>query len=115
MESALVVGLIIMVGLAMRETARLLRLPKITAYIAAGIVLNPRLTGWIPTDFCAVFYHQRHASQFRRPFSGSCQPCRFICHFQGSREVCQYICGGNPCRYVLKSPALHSLIFLCGF
>ena len=51
MESALVVGLIIMVGLAMGETARLLRLPKITGYIAAGIVLNPRLTGWIPVDF----------------------------------------------------------------
>jgi len=51
MESALVVGLIILVGLAMGETARLLRLPKITGYIAAGIVLNPRLTGWIPVDF----------------------------------------------------------------
>lgn len=51
MESALVVGLIIMVGLAMGETARLVRLPKITGYIVAGIVLNPRLTGWIPVDF----------------------------------------------------------------
>ncbi|MCF8112138.1 MAG: cation:proton antiporter [Desulfobacteraceae bacterium] len=51
MNSVLVVGLIIMVGLALGETARMIRLPKITGYIVAGIVLNPRLTGWIPLDF----------------------------------------------------------------
>lgn len=51
MESALVVGLIVMVGLAGGETARMLKLPKITGYILAGILLNPRLSGWIPVDF----------------------------------------------------------------
>ena len=51
MDSALVVGLIIMVGLALGEAARMIRLPKITGYILAGILLNPRLTGWISVDF----------------------------------------------------------------
>ena len=51
MESALVVGLIIMIGLAGGEAARMMKLPKITGYIVAGIVLNPRLSGWIPVNF----------------------------------------------------------------
>src|SRR6056297_1842741 len=51
MENALVVGLIIMVGLAAGEIAGIIKLPKITGYIVAGIVLNPRLSGWIPVDF----------------------------------------------------------------
>lgn len=51
MEPTLVIGIIIMAGLLFGELARLIKLPKITGYICAGIFLNPQLLHIIPRDF----------------------------------------------------------------
>ena len=44
-------GIIIAAGLAFGELAQFIRLPKVTGYIIAGIILNPTLTGIIPDNF----------------------------------------------------------------
>jgi Kef-type K+ transport system membrane component KefB len=49
----LVLGVIVCVGLVCGELAEKLRLPKITGYILAGIVLNPEVTGIVPASFVA--------------------------------------------------------------
>lgn len=51
MNSALMVGIIITTGFIMGEIARRVKLPKVTGYIIAGVLLNPQLSTLIPEDF----------------------------------------------------------------
>ena len=51
MESTLFIGVIIFAGLVFGELARLVKLPKITGYILAGICLNPQWLTIVPQDF----------------------------------------------------------------
>jgi Kef-type K+ transport system membrane component KefB len=51
MESTLIIGLIIFTGLLFGELAKVVKLPKITGYIVAGICLNPQWFHFIPQDF----------------------------------------------------------------
>lgn len=51
MHSTLIVGVIILVGFVFGELAYRIRLPKVTGYVLAGILLNPGFTGLIPDDF----------------------------------------------------------------
>ncbi|MGM0760398.1 MAG: cation:proton antiporter [Thermodesulfobacteriota bacterium] len=51
MHSIFIVGLIIFVGFVLGELAEKARLPKISGYILAGILLNPRLLPIIPDPF----------------------------------------------------------------
>ena len=51
MEPVLIVGIVIFAGFIFGETCTRLRLPKVTGYIAAGILLNPGLTHIIPESF----------------------------------------------------------------
>ncbi len=51
MSSILIVGIILGLGFIAGELIQLMRLPRITGYILAGIVLNPQLTPVIPADF----------------------------------------------------------------
>lgn len=53
MHSMLIVGVIILTGFVCGELMRRIRLPKVTGYVLAGILLNPGLTGIIPVDFVA--------------------------------------------------------------
>lgn len=53
MNSILLIGTLILAGFALGEGAAFLRLPKVTGYIAAGILLNPDLFGLFPKDFAA--------------------------------------------------------------
>ncbi|MGE4490629.1 MAG: cation:proton antiporter [Kiritimatiellales bacterium] len=51
MSSMLVIGIILATGFLMGEAVQPFRLPRITGYILAGILLNPQLLPIIPTDF----------------------------------------------------------------
>ncbi len=51
MSSILIVGIITSFGLICGEIATKLRLPKITGYIIAGVLLNPSLSDFIPKNF----------------------------------------------------------------
>ena len=51
MGSILIVGLILFVGFVLGEAAEKVRLPKISGYILAGILLNPRLLPVVPETF----------------------------------------------------------------
>ena len=51
MQSILVVGVIIFTGLIFGELAEKVRLPNVTGYIIAGILLNPDLLGFVSRDF----------------------------------------------------------------
>jgi len=51
LDSILIVGLILFVGFVTGEVAEKVHLPKISGYILAGILLNPRLLPFIPTGF----------------------------------------------------------------
>ncbi|WP_319370093.1 cation:proton antiporter [uncultured Ilyobacter sp.] len=53
MEGILVVGIIIFTGFIVGELCTLFKLPKVTGYILAGILLNPNLTHFIPESFVA--------------------------------------------------------------
>jgi Kef-type K+ transport system membrane component KefB len=50
MSSILIVGIIISFGLICGEIATKLRLPKVTGYIIAGVLLNPSLFDFIPKN-----------------------------------------------------------------
>lgn len=50
MESTLVVGIILIAGFIFGEIAVELKLPKVTGYICAGILLNPQVLNIIPKD-----------------------------------------------------------------
>jgi len=51
MQSILIVGIIIFAGFVIGEIANKIKLPKVTGYILAGIMLNPDLFNLIPKDF----------------------------------------------------------------
>ncbi len=51
MDTTMIVGIILAVGLLMGEIAERLRLPKITGYIIAGIILDPSVTHLLPATF----------------------------------------------------------------
>lgn len=51
MSSILTIGIILGAGFLLGELVQLIRLPRITGYILAGIILNPQLTPVIADDF----------------------------------------------------------------
>lgn len=51
MQSILIVGIIIFTGFIFGEIAQKIKLPKVTGYILAGIVLNPNLFHLTPVNF----------------------------------------------------------------
>lgn len=51
MQSILIVGIIIFTGFVFGEITTKIKLPKVTGYILAGILLNPDLFHFIPEDF----------------------------------------------------------------
>lgn len=51
MQSILIVGVIIFTGFVFGEIASKVKLPKVTGYILAGVLLNPSLFRLIPQDF----------------------------------------------------------------
>ncbi len=51
MQPILIVGMIIVAGFLLGEAFSRLGLPEITGYMAAGILLNPDLTHFIPQSF----------------------------------------------------------------
>ena len=51
MQSMLIVGIIVFTGFVFGELVAKIKLPKVTGYILAGILLNPGLFGFIPRDF----------------------------------------------------------------
>ncbi|KPJ74405.1 hypothetical protein AMJ52_00710 [candidate division TA06 bacterium DG_78] len=51
MQPLITVGIIILIGFIFGEIANKIRLPKVTGYICAGILLNPGLFNIIPQDF----------------------------------------------------------------
>ncbi|HUZ16816.1 MAG TPA: cation:proton antiporter [Spirochaetia bacterium] len=51
MSPTFLIGIIILTGFLLGELASTVRLPKVTGYIVAGILLNPSLTGFVPHDF----------------------------------------------------------------
>jgi Kef-type K+ transport system membrane component KefB len=51
MSGILIFGLIVLFGFISGEAARKIGLPKVTGFILAGIILNPRLTHIVTTDF----------------------------------------------------------------
>ena len=51
MAPTFMIGIIIITGFIVGELVSLIRLPKVTGYILAGILLHPHLTHFIPSDF----------------------------------------------------------------
>jgi len=51
MESLLIIGVILFTGFVLGEIVSKIRLPKVTGYIIAGVLLNPELFHIIPTNF----------------------------------------------------------------
>ncbi len=51
MNSMLIVAIIIIVGFIMGGLSNKANLPKVTGYIVAGILLNPRIVNFIPRSF----------------------------------------------------------------
>ncbi|NQT90109.1 MAG: cation:proton antiporter [Candidatus Omnitrophica bacterium] len=51
MQPILLVGIIIFTGFVFGEIAAKLKLPKVTGYITAGVLLNPRFFNFISEDF----------------------------------------------------------------
>ncbi len=50
-QSPLLVGIIVFTGFIFGEIATRIKLPKVTGYILAGILLNPSLLGIVPVNF----------------------------------------------------------------
>lgn len=51
MNAMMTIGVLVLVGFLAGQLARLVRLPKVTGYILAGIAMNPRLFHLVPEDF----------------------------------------------------------------
>ena len=51
MNSIILLGLVISCGFILGECASLLRLPKVSGYITAGLLLNPSLVPFVPESF----------------------------------------------------------------
>jgi Kef-type K+ transport system membrane component KefB len=50
-QSPLIVGIVVFTGFIFGEIATRIKLPKVTGYILAGILLNPSLLGVVPANF----------------------------------------------------------------
>lgn len=53
MSPVLLIGILLFTGFLGGEFARKLRLPRVTGFILAGVLLNPNLLGLMPADFTA--------------------------------------------------------------
>jgi len=51
MTPILIIGIIIFTGIVIGELCTHIKLPKVTGYILAGLILNPKLTHFIPETF----------------------------------------------------------------
>ena len=51
MEALLIIGIILLTGFILGELLSIIKLPKVTGYILAGVILNPDLFHIIPSDF----------------------------------------------------------------
>ena len=51
MSSTFLVGVILCTGFLLGECVRFIKLPKVTGYILAGILLNPQVCPFVPADF----------------------------------------------------------------
>ena len=51
MSPILIIGTILFTGFVVGELCTRIRLPKVTGYILAGLILNPNITGFIPETF----------------------------------------------------------------
>lgn len=51
METILVIGIVLVFGFVLGELVTLIRLPKVTGFIAAGLLLNPGIFPYIPEQF----------------------------------------------------------------
>jgi Kef-type K+ transport system membrane component KefB len=51
MDSILIIGIVILTGFVFGELVERIRLPRITGYVIAGIILNPKLSGLVPSGF----------------------------------------------------------------
>ena len=51
MQPILTVGIIIFTGFVFGELCTRIKLPKVTGYILAGLLLNPDLTHFVPDTF----------------------------------------------------------------
>ena len=51
MNGLLAIGLAILLGYVLGETVRKVGLPRVSGYIVAGLILNPRITGWVSGAF----------------------------------------------------------------
>ncbi|MBN1348715.1 cation:proton antiporter, partial [candidate division KSB1 bacterium] len=51
MEPILIIGIIVFTGFILGEFCTHFKLPKVTGYILAGVILNPNLTHFIPISF----------------------------------------------------------------
>lgn len=50
MHELLIVGIVLIVGTFMGHVANRLRLPRISGYLVAGMLMSPNLTGWVPHE-----------------------------------------------------------------
>ena len=50
-DGLLATGLVILLGYVLGEIVAKLGLPRVSGYIVAGLILNPRITGFVPTAF----------------------------------------------------------------
>ncbi|MCK5586767.1 cation:proton antiporter, partial [Candidatus Bipolaricaulota bacterium] len=51
MNGILATGLVIMLGYVLGELVRKFGLPRVSGYIVAGLLLNPRITGFVSISF----------------------------------------------------------------
>jgi len=51
LNGLLAIGLAILLGYVLGETVRKVGLPRVSGYIVAGLILNPRITGWVSGAF----------------------------------------------------------------
>ena len=51
MNGILATGLAIMLGYVLGELVRKIGLPRVSGYIVAGLLLNPKITGFVSIDF----------------------------------------------------------------
>ena len=51
MNGLLATGLVIMLGYVLGELVRRVGLPRVSGYIVAGLILNPRITGLVSSEF----------------------------------------------------------------
>lgn len=50
MHVLLIIGIVLIVGTFMGHAANRVRLPRISGYLVAGMLMSPNLTGWVPHE-----------------------------------------------------------------